>query len=370
MDPYRHRIAIVADWLTSRGGAERVLFGLTALFPDAAVFTSVVRPELYPELAGRDVRTTWLQHLPEPLRRRHQYLLPLLPGAFARLDLSGFDLVISSSAGFSKSVRTPPGAVHVCYCHTPVRFLPHARAAYIRDYPLPLPFRPARLLLPPLLGHMARIDRAAAGRVDHFVANSRHVAARIHRFYGRDATVVHPGVDQTRFRAVAPAVSRDYFLAVGRFIPYKRFDLLVETFNRNGLPLVLAGDGPDLARLRNLAMSNIRFSGFVADADLPALYAGARAFLMPAEEDFGLTPVEAMASGTPVIAYAGGGAAETVDSSSVLFFDTQSPESLQGAINALIAREPGFDPDAVRARAADFDMAAFQRRMLAFLDGL
>ena len=369
------RVAIVADWLTSRGGAERVIFSMAKLYPEATIFTSVYAgDDEFPELKGRNVHCTFLQKLPEFLRKKHQFLLPLFPRAFSFLDLSEFDLVItSSSSGFSKCVKKKAGAKHVCYCHTPVRFLYNARSEYVKDFPLPWWARPVRLILPILLNWLTRVDQRAAKDVDKWISNSKFVGERIKEYYGKDSTTIYPGVETEEFEDSGNALKddRDYFLAVGRFIPYKKFDLLVETFRKNGLPLRLAGKGPDLEKCRELAggAGNIEFLGFVPDENLAGLYAGAKAFLFPAEEDFGLTPVEAMSAGTPVIYYDKGGARESVGKWGIPFQE-QSKKSLQKGIDDFILQEAKIVSEDIVKRGTSFDEEIFREKLAKLIEKL
>jgi glycosyltransferase involved in cell wall biosynthesis len=368
------KVTIVADWITSRGGAERVIFSLSKLFPNAVIFTSVFAEEKFPELKGREVRTTFLQKLPAILRKKHQFLLPFFPMAFEKLDLSEFDLIISSSSsGFSKCVRkTRPEQVHVCYCHTPVRFLYNARDEYVNDYPLPWWGKPIRWVLPKLLNFLEKKDQKAMKEVDHWVSNSDFVADRISKFYNAKATTVSPGVETKPYvKAGLREPERIYFLAVGRFIPYKKFDLLVETFVKNKLPLKLAGKGPDLEKCKLLAKGadNIEFLGFVGDDELPDLYAHARAFLFPAEEDFGLTPVEAMSAGTPVIYYDKGGATESVGEWGIPFHE-QTQEALQKGIDVFVNQESNIHRDHIIERGESFDESKFREKLAQYLENL
>ncbi len=368
------KVAIVADWITSRGGAERVIFSLAKLFPNAVIFTSVFHEEKFPELQGREVRTTFLQKLPAKLKKKHQFLLPFFPRAFAKLDLSEFDLIISSSSsGFSKCVRkNRPNQVHVCYCHTPVRFLYNARDEYLKDYPLPWWGKPIRWVLPLLLKFLEKKDQKAMKKVDHWISNSDFVADRIEKFYNAKATTIHPGVETDKYvKAGAQDPERIYFLAVGRFIPYKKFDLLVETFVKNKLPLKLAGKGPELEKCKMLAKGadNIEFLGFVGDEELPDLYAHARAFLFPAEEDFGLTPVEAMSAGTPVIYYDKGGATESVGEWGIPFH-AQTTEELQKGIDVFVNQESNIHRDKIIERGESFDEARFREKLARYLETL
>ena len=370
------KVAIVADWLTSRGGAERVIFSLAKLFPNAVIFTSVFDTEKFPELRGRKVRTTFLQKLPLALRRKHQFLLPFFPWAFEKLDLSEFDLIISSSSsGFSKCVRkTRFDQKHVCYCHTPVRFLYNARDEYVNDYPLPWWGKPIRWVLPTLLNFLEKKDQEAAKNVDRWISNSNFVGARIAKFYNAKAVTINPGVETKPYvKAGLREGERIYFLAVGRFIPYKKFDLLVETFAKNKQPLKLAGKGPELekcrTRVKELDADNIEFLGFVGDDELPDLYAQARAFLFPAEEDFGLTPVEAMSAGTPVIYYDKGGARESVGEWGIPFHE-QTSESLQKGIDIFLQQESNIHRDHIIERGESFDEAKFREKLAQYLENL
>ncbi len=370
------KVAIVADWITSRGGAERVVFSLAKLFPKAVIFTSVYHPEKFPELRGRDVRTTFLQKLPLKLRKKHQFLLPFFPWAFEKIDLSEFDLIISSSSsGFSKCVRkTRPDQVHMCYCHTPVRFLYNAREEYLKDYPLPWWGTPIRWILPFLLNYLEKKDQEAMKTVDHWVSNSDFVADRIEKFYRAKALTINPGVETKEYvHAGKQDPERIYFLAVGRFIPYKKFDLLVETFAKNKLPLKLAGKGPELEKCKmmakDLGANNIEFLGFVGDEELPNLYAHARAFLFPAEEDFGLTPVEAMSAGTPVIYYDKGGATESVGEWGIPF-RAQTVEELQKGIDGFLQQENNIHRDRIVERGQSFDESNFREKVANYLKNL
>ncbi len=364
----------MADWITSRGGAERVVFSLAKLFPNAVIFTSVFHPEKFPELQGREVRTTFLQRLPVKLRKKHQFLLPFFPKAFEKLDLSEFDLIISSSSsGFSKCVKkTKKDQVHVCYCHTPVRFLYNAREEYLKDYPLPWWGKPIRWVLPMVLNFLYKKDQRAMEKVDHWISNSDFVADRIAKYYNAKATTLYPGVETDSYvQAGKKDPERIYFLAVGRFIPYKKFDLLVETFVKNKLPLKLAGKGPELEKCKLLAKGaeNIEFLGFVRDDELPDLYAHARAFLFPAEEDFGLTPVEAMSTGTPVIYYDKGGARESVGEWGIPFH-AQTSEELKKGIDIFINQESNIHRDHIVERGTSFDEARFREKLAQYLESL
>ncbi len=251
-----------------------------------------------------------------------------------------------------------------------MRFLYHAREEYEKDFPLPWWARPFRIFLPGLLNRLTKIDQKAAQSVDYWLANSDFVGKRISEFYHVESKTIYPGVETALFTQAAETTSKqDYFLAVGRFIPYKKFDLLVETFVKNGLTLKLAGRGPELERCKRLAdgAKNIEFLGFVPDADLPVLYAGARAFLFPAEEDFGLTPIESMSAGTPVIYYAQGGAVESVGQWGISF-DAQTVDSLQQSLNQFLDREQDLEITEIIERGNAFDEQWFRKKIKSFLE--
>lgn len=346
------KVALVHDYLVERGGAEKVLAALCGAFPGAPVYTAVYdRDATLPVFRDSDVRTSFLQRLgAHP--RRYRALLPLYPLAFRSFDLSGYDIVISSASGFAKGVRLPDGARHICYCHTPPRFLWAYQDANGRER---LP-KPARLALAILTPYLEAADRAAARRVDRFIANSRCVAARIRSVYQCDATVLPPPIDCSGF---APAVEKqDFFLVLSRLVPYKRLDIAIETFRRNGLPLLVVGDGRDRGRLESLAGPNIRFLGHQPQEEVRALLARCRALVVPAEEDFGMAALEANASGRPVVAYAGGGALDSVQPgvTGVLFAE-QTPASLQAALDEF--ERTSFNTHALMRHARQFDTGEF-----------
>lgn len=358
------RVAIVHDWLNQIGGAEQVLEVLVDLFPGAPVYTSIYWPERMPRAYRRwDIRTTWMDHLPGIYRHHQPYLL-LYPLAFDRLALSGYDLVISNKSAFCLGVRVAPGTRHLCYCLTPTRFVWGFDTYVQREQVHGL----ARRLVRPFLAGLRRWERAAAGRVDAFATISREVQGRVRHLYGRESVIVHPPVNTHNF-APREGGQGEYFLIVSRLIPYKRIDLAIEALNGLGLPLWIAGEGRDRAKLEALAEPNVRFLGRVPDAELPGLMAHCRAFLFPGLEDFGIAPVQAMAAGRPVIAYAGGGALDYVrEGETGLFFDRQTPESLAEAVRRFDA--PAFDPARIRAHAEQFDTRIFRSRLQALVQEL
>ena len=354
------KVAIVHDWLNQLGGAEAVLEALTELYPEAPIFTSIYHPQAMPDRYRQwDIRASWLDRLPL-IKTHHQPFLALYPLAFEGFDLRGYDLVISNKSAFCHGVITPADTVHVCYCLTPTRFLwdYHNYIQNERINPL------AAALLSPVLPNLRLWDRVAAERVGHFVAISQTVRQRIRKFYGRDAEIIHPPVDVDRFRIQDG--HEDYFLIVSRLVPYKRIDLAVEAFNKLELPLVILGDGRDRSRLQARAKANIEFLGRLPDSEVERYIARCRAFIFPGEEDFGIAPVEAQAAGRPVIAYAAGGALETVvEGVTGVFFREPTADSLARAVSEFDERV--FDGQEISTHARHFDKDTFKRKFQAFV---
>ncbi|NPA90975.1 MAG: glycosyltransferase family 4 protein [Chloroflexi bacterium] len=356
------KVALVHDWLNQMGGAENVLEVFVDMFPHAPIYTSIFDPKrVSPTYREWDIRVSWMNKLPG-VGKHHQLYLPFYPLAFESFDLSGYDLVISNKSAFAHSVITPPETVHISYCLTPTRFL-WQYASYRRREGIG---RVANALLQPILTWQRQFDRLAADRVDHFVAISREVQARIRKFYRRESVIIHPPVDTRRFRP-ASRPPGDYFLVVSRLIPYKRVDLAVEACTRLHLPLIVVGDGRDRKALERMAGPTVTFLGRVSQEELVELMQGARAFLFPGVEDFGIAPVEAMACGRPVIAYAGGGALDTVvPGVTGEFFHEQRVESLMDVLRDF---DPfRYDPLACRAQAEKFDTTVFRQKFLAFVE--
>ena len=356
------KTALVHDWLNQIGGAENVLETLVDLFPGAPVYTSMYAPDLMPPAyRGWDIRTSFMQRLPG-VATHHQRYLPAYPLAFEKFDLSGYDLVLSNKSAFCHGVLTPPETLHICYCLTPTRFL-WMYDAYRQREGLG---RAANVALQPLLAGLRQWDRLAADRVDHFVAISRVVQARIQKYYRRPSTVIYPPVDVERFTPSGRAPG-DYYLAGGRLIPYKRVDLAVEAFNRLGLPLLVYGDGRDRAELASKAASNITFLGRVSWERLVELFQGCRGFIFPGLEDFGIAPVEAQAAGRPVIAYAGGGALDTVlEGATGVLFREQTVEALVQAVRT--AEGMTFSLAACRLNAERFAADRFRTELMRFVE--
>jgi len=356
------RTAIIHYWLLNRRGGERVLEELCGLFPDADLFTHVYDPERLgsPVISGHTVRTTFIGRLPWA-RKLYQHYLPLMPLALEQLDLRGYDLVISSESGPAKGVITAPDTTHVCYCHSPMRYAWDLAPDYMAGAS-----RPRRALVAPLLHYMRLWDTASATRPDGVAANSRHVARRIRSFWGRESRVVHPPVDQRAFRHDEPR--EDFYLHVGELVRYKRPDLAVEACNRLGRRLVVIGGGPLEAELRRMAGPTVRVLGRLSDAEVAGYYARCRALLFPGVEDFGLTPVEAMASGAPVLALARGGALETVRGGETgVFFQEQSVEGLMEAMRTLERDGVSLPAGEIAAHAANWKPERFRREFSALV---
>jgi glycosyltransferase involved in cell wall biosynthesis len=354
------RVALVHDYLNQYGGAERVLEALHELFPDATVYTSIYDPATMP-VHYRDwkIQTSWMQRLPGWRRHFRKYFL-LYPSAFESFDLSDYDLIISSSSAYAKGIIPRPGALHVCYCHTPMRFGWRTSSYLQRESIGGLTSQ----TLPLLLTYLRTWDVVSAQRVDAFIANSREVAGRITRYYRRAAEVIPPPVDLSPY---VPAEPEDFYLTGGRFVPYKRIDLVVTAFTRLKLPLVVFGSGRDRAKLEALAGPNVRFVGRVSDAELHELYRRCRGYITAGDEDAGIQPVEAMAAGRPVIAYAAGGVRETViDGVTGCFFHEQTAAAL--AVAVAQSRTIRFDPLAIRRHAEQFSRERFKERVMAFID--
>ncbi|GBC95880.1 D-inositol 3-phosphate glycosyltransferase [bacterium HR16] len=348
-------LAIVHDYLNQLGGAEKVLSSFLRLAPDATVYTSVMRAEVRDSCVPGDlpVETSFLQRLPFAVERTRLYL-PLLPLAFERMNLQGHELVLSISSAFAKGIRPPDGIPHLCYCQTPMRFAWNLDG-YLRYERVSSVTRAAVRLL---MARFREWDVNTSKRVTEFIAISRTVQERIWRFYGRESRIVYPPVDTEMYRPVSPQEKGEYYLVLSRLLPYKRIDVAIESCNRLRLPLIVAGEGRDEPRLRRMAGATVRFAGRVSDEEARRLLACARALILVAEEDFGLTPVEAMASGTPVIAYRAGGATESVvEGETGMFFDGQEPEPLMEALRRFNPYD--YDPQHCVEQARRFDVSRF-----------
>jgi glycosyltransferase involved in cell wall biosynthesis len=361
--PKKLKIALVHDWLTDFGGAERVLLALHELYPDAPIYTTLYRPEQLPQFAKADVRTSYLQGWPFAARK-HRLMLPFMPAAVESFDLSNFDVVISStSSGCAKGVITKPETLHICYCHNPNRVLWDGSHEYQKLHKFNFL---ARQLIPRQLKKLRIWDRVAADRVDAFLANSAFVARRIQKYYQAEAAVIHPPVDTSKFTPSEDSKAGSYFLAVGRLIPYKRFDLAIQAANVLGAKLRIVGTGPELEHLKNIAGPTVSFFGAVSEEILRKMYAECRALIFPQLEDFGLTAVEVQASGRPVIAFRGGGALETVvPNRTGIFFAEQTVASLGDAMQR--AAKTRWVKKSIQKHAERFDISKFKKQMDEFV---
>jgi glycosyltransferase involved in cell wall biosynthesis len=350
------RVVLVHDWLTGMRGGEKVLESLCRLFPRAEIRTLVHVPGSASEtIEARTIRTSFVQRLPRAARWYRHYL-PLFPTAIEAIDVDDADLVVSTSHCAAKAVVATGRAVHVCYCHSPMRYAWDQFEAYFgRERVGTMGNLAAR----PVLAWLARWDRRTAGRVDRFVANSAFVAGRIGRYYNRRASILHPPVD-TGFFTPDGSSPEPYFLVVSALVPYKRIDVALAAASRLGVPLKVVGAGPDAARLGRLAGPTTEFLGALEGAALRDLYRRATALVLPAEEDFGIAPVEAMACGRPVVALARGGATETVQPGVTGWLvETQTGEAFAEAMDT--ARRTPLDPARLAAHAAEFSVERFER---------
>lgn len=356
------KIALVHEHLAQDGGAEKVLKVFQDLYPEAPTYTLVYDKKMAnPAFLGKDIRTSFLQKIPLGVKK-YKWLLLLMPTAVEGYDLSEYDVVLSSASAFAKGVITRPKTVHICYCHSPTRYLWSDTHSYVGELSFSWLIKK---IIPYYLTRLRTWDRLAADRVDEFIANSRTIQKRIYKYYRRDSSVILPPVETTQF-AVSDKVD-NYYLIGGRLVAYKRYDLAIKAFSKLGIPLKVFGEGPELEKLRESAKSNIEFLGKVSAEELKRLYSRCLAFLHPQEEDFGITAVEAMASGRPVIAYAAGGALETVvPGQTGIFFEDQEWEALADAV--IRFKPEKFNSQGIKKHAFEFDTVSFKERIKNFVD--
>jgi glycosyltransferase involved in cell wall biosynthesis len=357
------KIAIVHDYLNQYGGAERVVEALCEMFPEAPIFTSIYDPaRVQHRFDDRRVITSFMQKLPG-VTRKHQAFLPFYPAAFERFDFSGYDLVVSSSSAWAKGIKTGANTLHICYCHAPMRFVwqyeDYAERENINKV--------ARRVLPSVLRYVKLWDVRSAARPNFYIANSETIRQRIQRYWQRDATVINPPVEVSRI-PFSPQPRGDFYLWVGRMTPYKRADVAVKAFKELDLPLKVVGTGRDFAALQKLAGSKTEFLGYQPDEKVRELFSTCRAFIQVGAEDFGITPVEAMAGGAPVIAIKRDGPAETVlDGITGVFFDRQTPASLGDAVRRFEATRENFNPAIIRQHAERYSRERFIEQMSEFI---
>src|SRR3984893_2614221 len=372
------RVAIVHHWFLSRAGGERVFDAIASIFPTADVFTLFLDKQKFsPALRKHRITTSFLDKIPAA-QRAHRHLLPFYPLAVEMLDLSGYDLVISSDSGPMKGVLTDPDSTHVCYCHSPMRYLWDGHSAYLRS------MSPLVKGIFGLASHYVRNwDYSAAQRVDHFIANSYYVAGRIRKYYRRESTIIHPPINTSQ--SFLAGEHEGYYLAVGRLVPYKRTDILISACSRLGRKLLIVGDGPERKRLERNSPKNVEYLGELDDSALRKVYAQCRALLFAADEDFGMVPLEAQSYGRPLIAFAKGGSLETVrgiytpirqqqgtaDSAITgVFFREQTADSLANAILSFESSEEIFLPHRIQSHARRFDTSIFLGRMRDYINSV
>ena len=357
------KIALVTDWLTNMGGAEPLLLEIHKLFPKAPIYTSVYDAEKMPAFKHIDVRTTDLQtKLPKSLRYKHTLWPTLRAKAFRQLDLSEFDIIISTSSAEAKAVRkTRPGQIHIAYIHTPIRYYWSHYEEFKKEFKFGKLTPLIRPLIPILVKQQRKLDLESIEGIDVFIANSTITQERIKQYYGKASTVIHPPVDVDRFTP-PPKGERTGYVLWGRHVPYKRFDLAIEACNQLGAQLTVIGSGPDTERLKKLAGPTITFTGRVSDEELVKRAQSAKAFLFPNEEDFGISAAEALAAGTPVIAYAKGGALDIIqDGETGVLFKHQTVTSLVDAMKK--ADKINFLPATLHRKAKRFDKGLFATKM-------
>lgn len=355
-------VALVHDHLNQFGGAEKVLMNFHAIYPKSPIYTLLYDAGKLPrEFQGLDVRTSFIASLPYA-KKRFKWYLTLMPVAFEHFNFSAYDVVLSSVSGLAKGILVDPHAIHVCYCHTPTRYLWSDTHTYTEELRQPWFIKK---MLPPVLTRLRMWDYIAAQRVDYFIANSAFVAGRIKKYYRRDAAaVIYPPVETGKF-SIAQDIG-DYYLVISRMRPYKRVDMVVRAFNKLGLPLKIIGTGEEEKKLKSMARGNIEFLGALSDKQKAVCVSRCRALLFPQEEDFGIVAVEAMAAGRPVIAYKGGGVVESmVEGVTGAFFDEQSWEALADTVIKFDHRD--FDPRRIREHALTFDEAVFRKKISEFI---
>ncbi len=370
------KTAVIQDWLVTYAGSERVLEQMLGLYPDADLFSIVdfISEGERGFILDKKVRASFIQNLPFAEKKYRNYL-PFMPYAVGCFDLSEYDLILSSSHSVAKGIKKSPEQLHICYCHTPMRYAWDLREQYLKEAGLDRGFKGA--VVNAILNRIKEWDRSTAAGVDHFIANSYYIKERIKRAYGRDAEVIYPPVDTGGFQL--DTEKEDYYLAISRMVPYKKMDLIVEAFSETGRQLVVIGDGPDMDKIKLKAKGNVKLLGHQPSDVLKGYMQKARAFVFAAEEDFGIVPVEAQACGTPVIAYGKGGATETIVPFSGhgssderpptgLFFYEQTTVALLEAIETFEANMEKFEPEEARRNSERFSIDRFKDEYKAFVD--
>lgn len=365
--PKKLRIALVCDWLTNQAGAERILLELHKMFPDAPIYTSVHDPARTPDFKDADIRTSFLQKV--PFHNKHQlFTIPRML-AFRRFNFSQYDIVLSVTAAEAKFIKVKKPTIHICYCNTPTRYFWSHYKEYAKDPGLGRLNPIAKRILPMLISILRKIDFRAAQGPDFMIGNSNEIVRRIKKYYKRPSVAIFPLVDVERFSPRKKITKEDYYLIGSRLVPYKRPDLAVQACTELGRRLIVLSDGPEYDRLVKMAGPTIEFKGFVDDDELPGYYQKARAFIFPPYEDFGIVPVEAMAAGTPVIAYGKGGVRDTViHKKTGIFFAHQTVDSLKEAILAF--EKQSFNQETLQKQAQKFDHQRFRLEITEYIQKL
>jgi len=354
------KIAVVADWLTNQGGAENVVLDIMQAFPDADLFTSIYNKKKLPQFAKYKPKKSFINSLPFA-KNKHQLYLGLMPFAFESFDLSNYDIVISSSFACSKGIITKVETMHICYCHTPMRYVWGDYIDFIKRYRLP---KILKFLAKPILHKLRMWDFLASKRVDCWIANSSYIQKRIKKFYKEDSVVLNPSREDAlkQLEEISKLKNKDFYLAIGRLTSHKRFDLTIKAFNKSKKTLVVAGDGAMLRQLTRLNTNpNTHFLGFVSKEQRAWLYKNAKAMVFPQNEDFGITPIEAHSYGCPVVAYNSGGILDTVNTSNGVLFDSQTPEAINKSINIL--EKTKFNKKNIIDNNKSFSKKHFQKKL-------
>lgn len=363
------KIAIVHDFLTYWGGAEQVLVSLRNLYPEAPIYTLLYDKSMNEYFSGARIRPSFINKFPRFLKKRKKWLLPFFPAAAETFDLGEFDVVISCSSSFAKGIIVKPKTLHICYCHTPTRFLWDWYHNYLKENKIG---KIKKIFVVPILHFLRMWDRSASERVDYYVTNSENTSRRIDKFYGRKSRVIYPPVDYEKLNRLANShktvKEKDYYLIVSRLSPYKKIDIAIEAFNKINLPLIIIGDGEDRRRLEKLAEKNIKFLGFQSEEKLAEYYRNAKAVIFPGEDDFGITILEAMSLGKPVLAYAKGGALETViPGKNGELFESAVPEILADGIRRLNLNIRNYNNEEIKEYAKRFSRERFEKEFKEFL---
>ena len=356
------KIALVHDYLVQYGGAERVLEAFTEIFPKAPIFTMVYDKKLMDgAFENKKIKTSFLQKI--PFVGSHHRLFPLLmPTAIEQFDFSGFDVVLSDSNSYAKGIITGTNTLHITYCHTPMRYAWDDCHKYLREFKYS---KLTKKLVPFAMNYIRLWDKISANRPDEYIANSNFVSMRIRKYYDKNSVVINPPASIDKFN-ISKNVE-NYFLMTGRALPYKRFDIAVKAFNELGLPLKIIGKGPEIKKLKKIAKNNIEFLGYLSDKETSSYFSKCKAFIFPPEEDFGITPLEAMASGRPVIAFKGGGALETIiENKTGMFFSKQTAKSIIEVVKKFDSKN--FNPKEIRAHAMKFDKEIFKKKIKKFIE--